>query len=111
MKNRFEKSNEHNNKSARIGVSILFFILIIGAFIFFMSALTTTKEDGSKDLLASTLERDITHCYAVEGQYPPSVDYLESRYGLTYDKHKYKVDYTLVGANIRPTFIILEKNE
>ena len=51
------------------------------------------------------------HCYALEGFYPPSLEYMEEHYGLTYDKSAYIVDYQPVGNNIYPNYTIIKKGE
>ena len=49
--------------------------------------------DRQQDSLQNAIDRDIIHCYAVEGFYPPSLSYMEEHYGLTYDKDLFFVDY------------------
>ena len=48
-------------------------------------------------------------CYAIEGMYPESVEYLCESYGLIYDKSKYIVYYDSFASNIRPTVTVLER--
>ena len=64
-----------------------------------------------KESLESALIRNITYCYAVEGSYPESLDYLKEHYGLTYDEDRFFVDYQVIGANILPDVTIIEKGE
>ncbi len=53
--------------------------------------------------------RSITHCYAVEGTYPSSLEYLKENYGLTYDETVFFVDYQTIGSNILPDVTIIER--
>ena len=53
--------------------------------------------------------RNITYCYAVEGAYPESLDYLKENYGLTYDENLFFVDYHIDGSNIFPDITIIER--
>lgn len=108
--NRFQKSTKQNRISALSVFSAILFVIIIVGFLLGIATLQGTKEKGGKEFLETAIEHDITHCYAVEGKYPPSIQYLEDNYGLTYNKENYLIDYTIVGANIRPTVMILEKN-
>ena len=48
-------------------------------------------------------------CYAIEGAYPESVDYLAENYGLIYDKDRYIIYYDRFADNIRPTVSVLER--
>ena len=62
-----------------------------------------------KQALYDALERDISTCYALEGFYPPDLEYLKEHYGLTYDESSFVVEYQPVAGNIRPDVTILEK--
>ena len=62
-----------------------------------------------KEILTEAIERDIVHCYCVEGMYPPNIKYMENHYGLTYDKDKFIIDYEYIGANIKPNVMIVQK--
>ena len=62
-----------------------------------------------QESLETALARDITHCYAVEGFYPPSLSYMEEHYGLTYDKDLFFVDYQPIGSNIRPDVTVISR--
>lgn len=58
----------------------------------------------------STLENGITMCYAIEGAYPPSAEYLSENYGVTYDTAKYIVHYDYFADNVRPTVRVIMRN-
>ena len=83
---------------------ILFFIKGIGS----VDDMTCTEEAKS---LENVLRKDIAHCYAVEGTYPPNLDYIQEHYGLNYDEDKFYVDYTSIGSNIMPDITIIPKQE
>lgn len=57
----------------------------------------------------ATVENGVTLCYAIEGAYPESVEYLTENYGLIYDKGKYIVHYDRFADNVRPIITILER--
>jgi len=48
------------------------------------------------------IERAAVLCYALEGFYPPQMEYLEEKYGLIVDRDKFFVVYRTFGSNIRP---------
>ena len=48
------------------------------------------------------VERAAVLCYALEGYYPPRIEYLEEKYGLIVDRNKFMVIYRTFGSNIRP---------
>ena len=88
-------------------------ILIFGAMlVWFIIAVSNTDESANRRELAavkSTIENGITMCYAIEGAYPESVEYLSENYGLNYDEDKYIVRYDRFADNIRPTVSVIER--
>ncbi len=85
----------------------LVFPVILIVFLLAISSLKETTVSKQQESLETALMRDIAHCYAVEGFYPPSLDYIEEHYGLTYNKNLFFVDYQPIGSNIRPNVTIL----
>ena len=96
-------------KMNSILLSILIFILWIGLFVVFTGRLERESAAEQKEALELALERDITTCYALEGQFPPDLAYLRDHYGLSYDEDLFYVDYRPYGSNIRPFYIVLER--
>jgi hypothetical protein len=89
-------------------------IFLLGFIIFFISGVmsvdeTTTDEQAKS--LETAVRRSVAQCYAVEGTYPPSLDYLKEHYGLIYDSESYYIDYTAIGSNIMPDVTILPRSE
>ena len=91
--------------------SVFFFLVVIIVFLFGISFISSTSSRDQKQVLTDAVSKDIIHCYAVEGYYPPSLSYLEEHYGLTYDKSRYLIDYVPIGDNIMPSVTILEINK
>lgn len=80
--------------------------------VWLLTALSNTSASTEQRELAdleTTIENSITMCYAIEGAYPESMEYLCNHYGLIYDKDKYLVYYDSFASNIRPTVTILER--
>ena len=77
-----------------------------------ISLINTSRSAGRQEMAAvkSTLENGITMCYAIEGAYPPSLEYLSENYGITYDTSKFIVRYDRFADNIRPTVRVIERN-
>ena len=86
------------------------FIAVIIFFSVFMTTLSNDNSGRNKNVLEKALYRSITQCYALEGTYPPNLDYLVQNYGLTYNKDVYFIDYKYIGSNLRPDVTIIERN-
>ena len=56
----------------------------------------------SGDMLKDALENAVVTCYAIEGRYPESLEYIEEHYGVKIDREKYFVDYEKNLINMKP---------
>lgn len=90
-----------------IHLSYLTFVGLLVAFLFGITSVNRTTIEKQQESLQTAIERDVLHCYAVEGFYPPSLDYIKEHYGLIYDEETFFVDYKPVGSNIMPDITIL----
>lgn len=86
-----------------LGVLLLFFIVST-------NRMYETSSEESCRLLTKAVMETAVHCYAIEGQYPRELDYLEENYGLTYNHDKYMVHYELMGANLMPGIFVTESD-
>jgi hypothetical protein len=60
-----------------------------------------------QESLENAINRDIAQCYALEGAYPPSLEYIKENYGLTYDENTFFVDYQPIASNLYPDVTII----
>lgn len=114
MTNRFESKENRIFRVSDSTYRFLSIVLFVGiAVLFFLAVDATGKSSISKqqESLETALSRDIVQCYAIEGRYPPDLEYLEQHYGLTYDKKTFFVDYIPVASNLYPdvTVILIKK--
>ena len=59
--------------------------------------------DESAAAIRETVRRSALQCYAVEGVYPSSLEYLEENYGLQVNHEDYYVTYDAFASNMPPT--------
>ena len=88
---------------------ILLFAAILVLAYLGMSGVTRTTEAERLKSVQTAVTRAVVQYYALEGQYPSSLDVLEERYGLTIDHDKYLVDYQAFAANLMPDITVLER--
>lgn len=60
--------------------------------------------------LEEAIRQSCAACYAAEGIYPPTLDYLQEHYGLQIDT-RYTVHYTVIAKNLMPDITVLENRE
>lgn len=94
-------------------IKILVLIGILGLTFNLSSNLYKKTEKDKTEELKKTIQTASIECYAVEGMYPPSVEYLEENYGIQIDRNKYNVFYSGFASNMLPdiTVVEVEKNE
>lgn len=107
MSNRFSSKKNIFSFLSHIRLIYILCPVILLVFMLGLSSIEETAVDKQRESLETALTRNITHCYAVEGYYPPSLAYLEENYGLTYDKDLFFVDYQPVASNMRPNVTII----
>lgn len=108
--NRFQTADTKKRILSSNALAIFSFILVMAVFFWGVSLLSNSSVRDEKGILEDAINRDIIHCYAVEGFYPPTIDYIEEHFGLTYDHDKYLIDYESIGNNIMPNVMIIERN-
>lgn len=73
-----------------------------------LSNLQSGNDIEGKKQLEQAVKRASISCYAIEGSYPPSLDYLIDNYGIQIDKSKYVVYYQAQAQNLMPDITVLE---
>jgi len=66
--------------------------------------------DGkSLTVLEDAIKKAAVQCYAIEGSYPPDLQYLADHYGIILNEENYIYHYQVFGSNVMPEIIVLEK--
>lgn len=87
----------------------LFLIFFCGVMLFSLFGLQQTMEterEEAKRLAEESIRRGVITCYALEGVYPPSYDYLKERYGIQIDEERFQVFYDIFASNIMPEITV-----
>ncbi len=92
-------------RGANRGLWITGIVFLLLALLFVLSLTSTAQSSAAREseVLDSALRRAIVTCYAVEGRYPPSLDYIAENYGVLVDEARYSVYYDAFAANVMPT--------
>ena len=90
------------------------FKLIVIAGILILSVLLVNRISSAQDIAETELVKDAIRnaavtCYAVEGAYPDSVEYLREHYQLAYDESRYFVTYEAFATNHIPDIYVTER--
>ena len=88
-------------------LSVLVLLLVLFFFLAFSRSVAEKTGEEKLNALTEAVRRASIQCYAIEGRYPPSVEYLEDHYGISIDRDKYYVFYDGWASNIMPDITIL----
>lgn len=87
-------------------------ILALCLGLWFMAAVVNLEQgrqtQGARQL-EQVLRQTAAACYASEGFYPPSLEYMMDHYGLLYDDGDYHVHYSLFASNLMPEITVVER--
>ena len=91
--------------------SAAIFGVIMGIFVNGMSSMLERARTEGAQTLRQGITRACVQCYAIEGRYPPSVEYLTERYGIQIDEDKYHVFYSGFASNLMPDITVIPIEE
>lgn len=109
-RNRFERNRTFPFAKFIVLLPLIAFLLLFVLFYSGIQSVSETTMEKQRESLETALMRSISQCYAVEGAYPPNLDYIVEHYGLIYDDSLFYIDYQPIGSNIMPDVTILTKS-
>ncbi|MBO4971280.1 MAG: hypothetical protein J6D45_00525 [Clostridia bacterium] len=95
---------------AKKGAFLIFTVIAILVLAFFLAALSNVDKDKTAEdriQLEKAIINAAVSCYAIEGSYPPSIEYLAENYGLQIDTERFTVKYELYASNLMPDITVL----
>jgi len=102
----FKKERSDLMKIAFIGMII---ILAIAA-VLVIKGLSEHRDKYDKariENIRSAIYDALVTCYALEGEYPSTIDHLAENYGLILDRGRYIYHYEVMASNILPYYEVI----
>ena len=93
----------------RHGYSLALFCVIVLVMLYGFQNVAESSAAENLRMTEDSLRRAVVSCYALEGQYPPDIAYLQEQYGLQIDMDRYMVHYEVFAENIMPDITVLER--
>lgn len=87
-------------------------LMMAAVYLLLISAGNVNERQQAESLkqMEDTIHKAVLNCYAIEGSYPATIDYVEEHYGLQIDHEKYDVFYEIFAQNIMPEVTVIEKD-
>lgn len=89
--------------------ALLLFIGYLWVVIASTSNLSETALAEGAEATLNSIQRASILCYATEGYYPPTLDYIEKHYGVQIDYTHYAVRYEIFASNVIPTIRVMPR--
>ena len=93
-------------------LSVLVAVLVVVILCWFFSAVAQLQSWRSREgrqQLEDALRKAAAACYAAEGVYPPTLEYMKTHYGIQINETRYTVVYEVFAENLMPEITVLEK--
>lgn len=100
--NRFKQKRSSSHLVRRTIATAAVFCLLAAAMLFGVKEVQKSAGESQVDSLRLAILRSAVHCYAMQGAYPESLDYIREHYGITWNPKRYIVDYEVTGSNLMP---------
>lgn len=88
---------------------IIIAILFIPIFIYVIHVADTSSSNEAMRLVTESIKRATITCYAIEGSYPPSFQYLKDNYSISIDENTFAVHYEIFASNIMPEITVIAR--
>ncbi len=82
---------------------------VLAALLIAAAVMVLAVRDPGRDIseesalsIQQAIEKSALQCYAVEGVYPPALDYLEQNYGLQVNHDDFLITYDIFASNLAP---------
>lgn len=87
-------------------------LMLAAVCLLLVSAGNVSEKQQAENLkqMQDSIHKAVLNCYAIEGSYPATLDYVEQHYGLQIDHDRYDVFYEVFAQNLMPEITVIEKN-
>jgi len=97
------------SNSRRKIIPLILFAAILAVALYSVDDATNSSDRLQYDMTMRAISRALADCYAIEGHYPPNIEYLYENYRVRVDEDKYFVFYEIFAPNISPTVRLIDR--
>ena len=108
--NRFGAPKKRSRGILGLLGTIAMFVALIVLFNYGINNLTRANEEEALEAVRNAVTRAAIQFYALEGRFPPHLEYLEERFGLQLDHERFEIVYSAFGANVMPQIFVTPRD-
>lgn len=86
------------------------FGLVLALVAYGLNITSGRKSAEERKLAEDNLRKAVVSCYAIEGRYPDSYEYIRDHYGVKIDEERFIVHYEVFASNIMPDITLVERS-
>ncbi len=90
-------------------VTAALFFGFLGLLLFGIEDARRGAQQRELAIIERAVNRAVVSCYAMEGFYPPDIDYLIDNYGLEVDLDKYYIHHEAFAQNVYPSIWVVRR--
>ena len=90
---------------------LLVFALVLVLAVNLINRIDRAQDTAETEMVKDAIRNAAVTCYAVEGAYPDTIDYLRENYRLAYDETRYCVTYEAFASNRIPDIYVTERGQ
>lgn len=90
-------------------IKLLSIAAVLVLAVLLVNRIDTAHTRAETDIVRDAVKTAALTCYAVEGAYPDSVEYLRKHYQLAYDEERYLITYDAFASNLIPDIYVTER--
>lgn len=90
-------------------ITVVVFFLLIALITALLGRTEQSADREQTDLLETAIRNAAVTHYAIEGQYPATLDEIVDTYGVIIDENRFLVRYDIFASNIMPTISVVFK--
>ena len=98
---------KRNRRRINTLIPLVIIAAVIALFVALVGRISGTSDDEGLSLTLESLKRASVQCYALEGVYPPDLEYLKVHYGVRPNEDKYLINYEYIASNLMPDITVL----
>ena len=102
---RAKKTSETLKTAGFVAAIVVLIILVY----YGLGNIGTTQQEKQLEIAQDAIVKAAVQCYALESQFPASLQHLVDNYGLTLDEEKFIYHYRPIGSNMAPDIQVIPK--